>query len=81
MNLFRCFQRDSCSKTCHYRPLWFEDLKGPQAMGRRGVGEPWNSPVCTGGGELCQYVEWLCRVRMVRVWAPLRHPAGFFYKY
>jgi hypothetical protein len=57
------------SKICLFGPLWFVDLRGPQAMGRRGVGELWNSPVGTSGGELCQYVEWLRQVRMVRMWA------------
>jgi len=34
------FQRDSGSKTCHYRSLRFEDLRPRQAMGRGAGGTP-----------------------------------------
>jgi hypothetical protein len=57
MNPFWYFQHNSISKTCHYRPLWFEDLWPSQATGQGRVGEPRDSPVCTGGEEVCQYGE------------------------
>ena len=45
MNLFRCFRRDSISKTCLHRPPWFEDLRGLRAMGQGGVpGQPPTHP-------------------------------------
>jgi hypothetical protein len=42
MTSFWCFHRNSCSKTCPYRSLWFEDLRPRQAtgQGRRGTPQP-----------------------------------------
>lgn len=37
MNSVGCFQRDSYSKTCHYRSLWFEDLLLSQATAQGGI--------------------------------------------
>ena len=37
MNPDEHFQRDSSSRTCVFMPLWLEDLRLSQAMGRGGL--------------------------------------------